>query len=228
MTPARTGPTEAVLLDFDMTLVDSVPAILEATNRFAADLGLKPVTRDLLLASIGLPLEDTWVAFWGGYQPDWPRIYQERYKDLETRGFRLFPDTIEVLETLRAAGIKTAVVTNRWMAPLAVANAGLDGYFDAVVGADDAPRPKPFPDPLWRALELLGVDRSRAVYAGDTAIDMRAAVAAGIDGVGVATGPAGETELIRAGAKWVVGRLTGIPPIVGAATIQADTGPRLA
>jgi HAD superfamily hydrolase (TIGR01509 family) len=219
MAQARTRPTRAALIDFDMTLVDTVPAILEATNLFAAEMGLRKVTNQELLANIGLPLEDTWKVFWGGYDPGWPRIYQERYRSLEAGGFRLFPDTVATLEALRAADLKTALVTNRARAPLAVANVGLAGYFDAVVGADDVPRPKPFPDPLWRALELVGVDRSLAVYAGDTAIDMDAAVRAGIDGVGVATGPAGEGELLGAGARWVIGSLSGLLPIVGAPPI---------
>jgi phosphoglycolate phosphatase len=215
MTPPRPAATKAVLLDFDMTLVDSAPAVLEATNRFADDIGRPRVDRETLLSCIGLPLEGTWTVFRGGYDPAWPALYQERYKELETRGFRLFPDTGRVLSALRAAAVKTAVVTNRWMASLAVKNAGIGEWFDAIVGAEEVKNLKPDPEPALKALELLGVRPSEAVYVGDTVIDMETALGAGVDAVGVTTGGTGRDALASAGAKWVIGSLGELPAILG-------------
>jgi HAD superfamily hydrolase (TIGR01509 family) len=215
MPPLREKPTKAALLDFDMTLVDSLPAILEATNLFADDIGRPRVTREMILDSIGLPLEDTWVEFWGGYEPSWPLLYRDRYKDFETRRFRLYDDTIATLEALKAAKVKTAVVTNRWMASLAVANAGLAGYFDAVVGADDVSKTKPDPEPVLLALELVGAEPGEAVYVGDTVIDIRTAVGARVDGIGVTTGSVDRAALRAAGAAWVIDGLGELPPLIG-------------
>ena len=205
----------AALLDFDMTLVDSLPAIVRSTNLFADDIGRPHVTREMVLSSIGLPLEDTWVEFWGGYEPQWQLEYQERYKELETKRFVLFPDTIATLEALKAASIKTAVVTNRWMAKFAVANSGLIERFDAVVGADDVERVKPDPEPVLKALELVGASPDEAVYVGDTTLDMLSAVGAKVDGVGVTTGPDNRKTLAGAGAWRVIDRLGELLPLIG-------------
>jgi phosphoglycolate phosphatase len=49
------------------------------------------------------------------------------------------------------------------------------------------------------------------LYVGDHVADMVAAEAAGIPGVGVATGPCSPAELSAAGAHLVLGDLTGFP-----------------
>lgn len=57
---------------------------------------------------------------------------------------------------------------------------GLSPYFGAVVDYGATSRHKPQPDPILRALELLGVEPSAAVwYVGDDEADYRAATAAG-------------------------------------------------
>ena len=215
MPAPRPLAAKAALLDFDMTLVDSLPAIVEATNRFADDIGRPRVTREIVLGCIGLPLEGTWVEFWGGFDPSWPEIYRGRYKRFESQGFRLFPDTLDTLSALRGAGVKTCVVTNRGMASFAVESAGLGQWVDAAVGADDVRRPKPDPEPVLKALELLGAGPGEAVYVGDTAIDIQAAQGAGVFAVGITTGAIGRGELERAGADQVIDRLGELLGVIG-------------
>ncbi|MDR1658110.1 MAG: HAD hydrolase-like protein [Deltaproteobacteria bacterium] len=215
MTIIRPGETKAVLLDFDMTLVDSSYAIVKAHNLFAEDLGLRKITRDELLSSIGQTLEASWDDFWGHHEPEWSQIYQTKYQKVETSNFQLFSDTISTLKTIRAAGLKTAVVTNRWLAGQAVDQCGLNGFFDAVVGAEEVEHPKPNAEPILKALELLEIARPQAVYAGDSDIDMKTAVASGVDGIGVATGAKTSEELLQAGAKWAGRSLGEILPLIG-------------
>jgi HAD superfamily hydrolase (TIGR01509 family) len=215
MPPARLKTAKAVLLDFDLTLVNSVPSILKVTNLFAADVGQPPITEAQLMSCIGLPLEETWVEFWGCCEPDWPQLYRDRYKDMETKGFLLFDDTISTLKALRAASIKTAVVTNRWMASFAVGNAGIGEYFDAIVGADEVARVKPHPEPVLRALELVGAAPEEALYVGDTVIDIEAGRGAGVLAVGVTTGAADKATLLAAGADVVIDHLGQVLALAG-------------
>jgi HAD superfamily hydrolase (TIGR01509 family) len=211
----RTTPVKAVLADYDMTLVNSFDAVLNAINLFAKEVGVREISNSELLAAIGLPLEDSWVKYWGGYKPSWPEHYRNNYKEVELRGFKLFPDTITVLEKIRAKGIKTAVVTNRWMADLAVKEVGLDPYIDAVVGSDQVVNPKPAAEPVLTALNLLGISKEGAVFAGDSEIDVLSGNNAQVDTIGVATGSSSKESLKLAGAKWVVGSLKEILPIIG-------------
>lgn len=61
----------------------------------------------------------------------------------------------------------------------------LEGIFDAIASAKDKVRPKPAPDILNLCLERAGVSASRAVYVGDSAIDLEAAREAGLHFIAV-------------------------------------------
>jgi HAD superfamily hydrolase (TIGR01509 family) len=127
--------------------------------------------------------------------------FQEAY-DRSGERVRAFPGVLEMLEELRAAGVATAVVTSkarRRYAPDAV-RAGLAGAIDIAICAEDAAAPKPDPDPVLRALERLGVSGSQALMAGDTPVDVAAAVAAGTTAVGVGWGHSPDADLLAAGA----------------------------
>jgi phosphoglycolate phosphatase-like HAD superfamily hydrolase len=57
---------------------------------------------------------------------------------------------------------------------------GLSGYVDAVVGRDTVATRKPDPEPLLRAVEMLGVDPGAALFVGDSPRDREAADRAGV------------------------------------------------
>ncbi len=99
----------------------------------------------------------------------------------------------ETLERLSATG-ELALVTGRQEAEArwTLERFGWSRFFPVVVGMEtQAGREKPDPYPLEVALDRLGeragapLDPTRAVYAGDTVDDMKAARAAGLRAVGV-------------------------------------------
>jgi HAD superfamily hydrolase (TIGR01509 family) len=91
--------------------------------------------------------------------------------------FELLPGVRRALQTLRARGLSLAVVAN-WDITLRdrLEATGIAEHFSAVVPAAR----KPAPDGVMQALELLGVEASRAVHVGDSESDERAARAAGL------------------------------------------------
>lgn len=218
MSGALRAPVGAVLFDFDMTLVDSSYAIAECTNRLAEAKGLRPVTREEMLTVIGLPIEESWVALWGRYDPTWLDHYRNNFRELEASALRPFTGTRSVPEALKSAGVKTAVVSNRRFARVAVEHCGLADLFDAIVGLEDVTNAKPHPEPILTALARLGVAPAGAVYVGDTDIDMRTAVAADVAGLGMTTGNFDEAGLLEAGAAWVCAALEEIPDTIGIRT----------
>ena len=80
----------------------------------------------------------------------------------------------ELLEELRAAGIKTALVTNNASSSAKTVLAKHQLRFDLVLSRDDAAM-KPAPDMLLLALERLQTSPSHAVMVGDTRPDLGAA-----------------------------------------------------
>jgi HAD superfamily hydrolase (TIGR01509 family) len=96
------------------------------------------------------------------------------------------PGALELLRSLREAGVPTALVTMsmRRMAE-AVAAAIPFPAFDAIVSGSDVQRPKPFPDAYEQAAALLGVDPAETVAIEDSPTGLAAAVAAGTTAIGV-------------------------------------------
>ena len=107
-----------------------------------------------------------------------------RSRDQHLRHVGPMPGAVEAL--VAGAAWPQAVVSNKAGHYLRaeVTHLGWDAHFGAVVGAGDAAADKPDPAPIFLALERLGRAADRSVwYLGDTALDMRAAHAAGVTAV---------------------------------------------
>ena len=210
-----TKDTKAVIFDFDMTLADSSYAIHHCSNLLARKFGLEEVSREVVLAGIGLPIEDCWRLYWGDFKEEWLGYYRDEFRGVEQTGIRLFPNTVAALEELRAKGVRTGVVSNRRFARRVVDATKLTPYMDVIIGLEDVTNAKPDPEVLFKAIGKLGVGADEAVYVGDTDIDMKTAVAAAVRGVGVTTGNFGEDGLAAAGAWRVCSDLIEVPGLFG-------------
>lgn len=96
------------------------------------------------------------------------------------------PGTLQLLAELRAANIKTALVTMsmRRMA-LVVANSRSEQLFDAVIGGDDVSKGKPDPEPYLLAAERLGVNIAHCIAFEDSETGLRSAESSGAIAVGI-------------------------------------------
>lgn len=211
----RCGGVTAAVFDFDMTLVDTCDAIAACVSDFARSVGLAPVGRDDVMRAIGLKIDDMWRSFWGRSEPEWTQGYRVMQAEREHEGFKLFASTKETLRALRAVGIRTAVVTNRTLARWAVEGVGLSELFDEVIGLETLNEPKPAPGMLHLAMRRLGSTPERTIYAGDTDIDMKTALAAGVRGIGMTTGAFSAEALMEVGAAHACSDLIEIATIAG-------------
>ncbi len=80
----------------------------------------------------------------------------------------------------------------------------LKPLFRVVVTSQTCSHTKPFPDPLLYAASELNIKPENCLMVGDTTVDMRAAVLAGMQAVGVLCGFGTRRELLRAGANLIL------------------------
>jgi HAD superfamily hydrolase (TIGR01509 family) len=205
---------KAICFDFDMTLVDSSYGITHCMNLLARDRGLREVSREEVLATIGDPIRVAWEKLWGEFHPQWVDIYRERFRGEEAARMRPYPDARPVLERLRKAGIRIGLVSNRTCASAAVQGAGMTDLFETVIGLENVKNPKPHPEPLLKGMEDLGACAAETIYVGDTDLDMMTAVAAGVRGVGITTGNFDAPGLRKAGAWRTVDSLLELEALV--------------
>lgn len=188
----------AILFDLDGTLVDSAPDLRTSVNILLArdDLGPLDVeaVREMIGNGIRKLVERAYHACGRALEPhdlDNREIAMTAiYADHLTQETCVYPGVAEALALASERGIKCAVVTNKPVgATFAILSRfGLADCFDVVIGGDlNIPR-KPAPDPLWAALDQLGVLPGDAVMVGDSAADVAAARAAGVAVIAVAGG----------------------------------------
>ncbi|NRD45965.1 HAD-IA family hydrolase [Corallococcus exiguus] len=90
----------------------------------------------------------------------------------------------EIPGMMRGVGHPVAIVTSapRWYAQALLQSYGVP--YDVLVASGDAPRPKPDPAPLQKALNDLGVAPGESCYVGDAKDDFEASYRAGILSIG--------------------------------------------
>lgn len=99
-----------------------------------------------------------------------------------------YPGISEMLAAVRGAGLKSAIVTNKYDSAANALRERFFGTVDVAVGLQQGISPKPAPDGVYKALELIGADRSRAVYVGDGETDIATAKRCGMPVVAVTWG----------------------------------------
>jgi pyrophosphatase PpaX len=188
----------AVLFDLDGTLVDSIE-LLVASMAYSFEGRTRRPEVSEWVALIGTPL-DKMLARWA-VDADDVLVLRGRYREHQLAKhdemIKLYPGMVETVQALHAAGHPLAVVTSKLElgARRALKFAQIEQYFDVVVGIDQTVKHKPEPEPVWYALEQLGVTRARAVFVGDSTHDMEAGRAAGVTTVAVLWGPYTRAQL---------------------------------
>jgi pyrophosphatase PpaX len=209
-----------LLFDLDGTLVDSIELIL-GSARFAFDgyAGRVP-SDDEWRALIGIPLVDSFRAHVAD-EAEVARLV-DRYREYQLanhdRLVRAYDGIVDVVRGFAAAGHPMALVTSKadWLAQRALAYVGLDAAIPVVVGCDTCTRHKPHPEPVERALALLGASPHDAVFIGDSPHDVESGRAAGVRTIGVTWGASTRDEMARAGADLVIHEVADLPAAVAA------------
>ena len=177
--PGESLDLRAVLFDLDGVLVDSYRVWFHLLNGAAKELDYPPISPEVFQSCWGQGIEADVEKFFDRHSvAEIETYYGDHFSDyLEHLG--VVPEVPRVFETLREQSLCTAVITNT-PAPVAwdmVKRAG--GSPDLLVGGTDVPRPKPAPDMVLRACELLEIPPGETLVVGDSRYDREAARAAG-------------------------------------------------
>ncbi|MGI5950496.1 MAG: HAD family hydrolase [Brooklawnia sp.] len=186
-----------MLFDLDGTLADTINAIVASYIHAWGSVGRR-VTREEVLPWIGRTLTDVFVDEAPGQAAELEEIYMEHSKaNLDTL-VTGYDGVSELLTELVAAGVRTAVVTSkrRETAEMTMRLVGLPEQTLLAVARQDTDRHKPDPTPLLVGLEAIGGRPDDSCYVGDAVVDLQAAHAAGMAGVGVTWG-AGDPAALR-------------------------------
>jgi len=180
--PAALARPQALLFDWDSTLVDNWASIEAAINTTLAAMGYAPWSKDEVRVRVRASLRDSFPALFGDRWAEARQIFYDTIHARHLETVAALPGADALLAGLAEEGLYLGVVSNKTGALLRreAAHLGWSGYFGRLVGAGDAVRDKPDPAPVALALSESGIEPGPNVwFVGDTALDMQCARAAG-------------------------------------------------
>ena len=209
----------SILFDLDGTLVDSIELILgSARHAFIGFAGRVP-SDDEWRAGIGRPLQAVLREYTNGDEAEAERLlgrYREYQLEHHDRLLTAYDGVVDTLRALSARGHPMAIVTSKadWLAQRALEFVGISDLFGALVGCDTCVNHKPHPEPVERALALLGEETSNAIFVGDSPHDIQSGVAAGVYTVGATWGAFSRAEMLASGADTVIDDIRDLPTAI--------------
>jgi phosphoglycolate phosphatase len=203
---------QAVIFDFDGTLLDTLQDLAESVNGVLNRSGFPEHSLEAYRHFVGDGVEELARRVLPDGHRDEATVntilaairedYRQRWPN-HTRPYEGIP---ELLDALTARGVKMAIVTNKPDDSTRTMAARLlhRWKFDVIVGATpDLPK-KPDPKGALEIAQRLGLPPGAFLYVGDSDIDMKTANAAGMYPVGALWGFRTADELIRNGAKALI------------------------
>lgn len=207
---------QTVLFDFDGTLVDTNELIYQSFIHTFKTYGYS-FSKEEILSFNGPPLHDTFYSINPELAEEMIETYRKHNHENHEKYIKLFPNVIETLEKLKENDVKIGIVTAKLRegVNLGMEITNLTPYIDTVVAIDDVEKPKPHPEPIFRALESLRAEREASIMVGDNYHDIEAGNRAGVITAGVSWSGKGEEYLKRYNPTYMLDDMLDLLPIVG-------------
>lgn len=200
----------AFVFDLDGTLLNTLPDLVNVTNKALEEEGFPTHTPEQILTYIGdgaarlvaqaVPADAT--------PEQAERVFQNFkafYHDFGILHTTEFEGMTEVLRQAKEAGVKLGIMSNKFeQGVIDVRDRFFSGLIEVAHGESETIPRKPDPTGLLLCAKELGVDPSETLFFGDSASDIQAAHNAGMKGVAVMWGYQPHERLLSAQPEYVI------------------------
>jgi phosphoglycolate phosphatase len=212
---------QGVIFDLDGTLLDTIEDITVALNTVMSQHGFRQFSIEEAKKMVGDGMRELMVRAKPELAGKMELIdalvneFRQEYARLWRNHSRPYPGIPELLTELNKKGLKLAVLSNK-AHPFTeiMVKELLPVPFQAVRGARPEVPLKPDPAAARLILKDLNLTPAEALYVGDTAVDMKTALEAGLTPVGVLWGFREARELLDSGARALLLKPADLLPLV--------------
>lgn len=201
---------KAAIFDLDGTLLYTLEDLTDSTNYALNFFGYPSCTISQVRTFVGngvrlliaraLPQEEHNPVF-----EECLKTFKNHYKNNMYNKTKPYDGVIEMLDKLKALGIKIAVVSNKFdTATKELCAHYFEDRIDIAVGESENIRKKPAPDSVLEVIKIWGLEKEDCVYIGDSEVDIKTAQNSGIDCISVNWGYKDTDFLISNGANCIV------------------------
>jgi phosphoglycolate phosphatase len=190
--PPKDTP-RAIVFDWDNTLVETWPVIHAALHETFVAMDVEPWTFEQTKTRVRHSMRESFPKL---FQDRWKiarDVFYDAYEKAHLKHLEPCEGASDLLASLNRCGVHLCVVSNKTGRYLRreASHLGWSDYFGQLVGAGDAARDKPAPEPIALALEGSGVAPGGDVWmVGDSGVDMEIAYATGLTPVVLRRDPA--------------------------------------
>lgn len=222
MNPGANRPPriKSVVFDFDYTLADFTPGVIECMNYALEHMGLPTAEDGAIRKMIGISLEDTFRELAGEREDmsfdEFRRLFVERSDRVMMKSLRFFDAVPQVVRSLRASGLTLAILStkHRYRIQDVLLRERLIDAFAVIVGGDDVAAHKPDPAGLQSAVTRLRRLPSEVLYVGDSTVDAETARRAAVPFVAVLSGPTRREDFAIYSRLIIIEGLAQLPRLV--------------
>ena len=219
---------KGIIFDLDGTIADTGGDLANAINLTLESFGFERKTQNEILKHINLGAR----AFVSGCLPDEIKKTPDydNFLDGALRRYfkfydgdhcfertRLYDGIAELVKSLHENGVKMCVLSNKQdnMTKIIVGELLNRNYFVEILGGSEKFPHKPEPDSSLYLADRMGLAPAEILFVGDSDVDMKTAVNAGMFPLGVTWGYRTEDFIAEAGAKKIVHSTREILEFVG-------------
>lgn len=204
---------KACIFDLDGTLTDTLESLTYSVNATLSELNLPAITSEQCKSFVGSGaryLIERALQASGDrnlvHIEEAMKIYGRIFKVNCTYKVAPYEGIVEMLQELKEAGVKLAVLSNKphLQTVDVVAEFFDEDLFTHVQGQQEGVPRKPDPTAARMIAELMSVEPKECVYIGDSDVDMETGSAAGMETVGVTWGFRPKELLLEHGAKHII------------------------
>ena len=206
-----------VIFDFDGTVVDTGEGILKSLQYSFREMGREVPELDDLKKFIGPPIYYSYTTYYGVSEEEvgeYIKKYRERYKVMGIYECELYDGMTQLLDSLKAKGIKIGIASSKPMHLIySVADyLKITDKFDAIVGVkiDDSNHSSKKQLVLDAMTEMGATDKSKVLMVGDRLYDIDGAAGAGVDSCGAIWGYGNEEEFREHNATYIAYKTTDV------------------
>lgn len=198
---------DTVIFDLDGTLLNTLEDLTDSVNYAMEKFGFPVHTIEEIRSFVGngAPKLIERSIPKGTENPSYEAVlaaFKEHYAAHCEDKTKPYEGIMELLAQLKEKGYRMAVVSNKFDGAVKrLCRKYFGSYLEAAIGESADVKRKPAPDTVYRALQELSCDGSRAVYVGDSEVDIQTARNASLPCISVTWGFRTEEQLKAAGAK---------------------------
>ncbi|NBT85010.1 MAG: HAD family hydrolase [Alphaproteobacteria bacterium] len=188
---------QAILFDWDNTLVSTWEILHRVINLTLAEYKMPLWTLEKVKSTAHKSSREAFPTLFGDKWEEAREFFYKNFNKFHLEELKTMPDALPLLDFLAKQNIKLGVVSNKKTSILnkEIEFLNWSGFFNTVIGAGDAEKDKPAPDPIFLALDRIGLKASEEIwFVGDTIVDWQAARASGCQPI--ALGENCENELL--------------------------------